>query len=370
MPSKAQKRIAVVGAGRIGSTVVDLLAASGSYNVLVIDPAVGVDVRSNVDTSTTPVDGSPALASALSGAFAVVNCAPYQLTAHVARAARAAETHYLDLTEDVAQTAAVREIAESAARAFVPQCGLAPSFVGVVAWDLAGRFDEIHDLRLRVGALPRYPANALGYNLTWSPDGLVNEYCRPCEALVDGRLVETRPLEGLEGLAIDGTAYEAFNTSGGLGDLARSMQGRARNVDYKSMRYPGHGAIMRTLLQDLRLSERPAMLKEILELAIPATDQDLVAIFVTATGLRAGRLNQETYVNVVHGRTLAGRPRTAIQVTTASAVCAVLDLLAEGRLPQRGLVRQQDVRLADFLANRFGRAYVRQDPAALMFAAE
>src|SRR4029079_18880225 len=209
--------------------------------------------------------------AAMAGSFAVVNCAPYQLTTIVARAAKAAGAHYLDLTEDVAASRVVRDLAKDAKTAFIPQCGLAPGFITIAAWDLAKHFDELHDVRLRVGALPRYPSNALNYNLTWSTDGVINEYCEPCEAIVNGQLRETPPLEECEEFSLDGVTYEAFNTSGGLGTLCQTLDGQVRNLNYKTIRYPGHCAIMKALLNDLRLRDRRDVLKDILENALPAT---------------------------------------------------------------------------------------------------
>ena len=145
----------------------------------------------------------------------------------VAEIARKVNAHYFDLTEDVAVTRAVRELADGATRAFVPQCGLAPGFISIAANALIQHFDEIRSVKLRVGALPQHPNNALKYSLTWSTDGLINEYGNPCEAIVDGRAVEVAPLEGLEEIEIDGVLYEAFNTSGGLGSLAETY-GSAR----------------------------------------------------------------------------------------------------------------------------------------------
>jgi len=355
------RKVAVVGAGKIGSTVVDLLAGAGDYQVLAIDASAAalaaLSPRARLETRTLAVREPEALASALGDSFAVVNCAPYSLTATVARAARAAGVHYLDLTEDVASSRLVRELAADAGAAFIPQCGLVPWFISIAAWDLARRFDELHDVRLRVGALPRFPSNALSYNLTWSTDGVINEYCEPCEAIVNGRLRETAALEEREEFALDGVTYEAFNTSGGLGTLCQTLEGKVRNLNYKTIRYPGHAAIMKALLNDLGLRNRREVLKDILENAVPATLQDVVIVFVTVSGRREGRLMQETYVERVLAQPLAGRMRCAIQATTASAACAVLDLLAAGRLPQHGFVRQEDVALADLLANRFGRIY-------------
>jgi saccharopine dehydrogenase-like NADP-dependent oxidoreductase len=111
------------------------------------------------------------------------------------------------------------------------------------------------------------------------------------------------------------------------------------------------------LLNDLRLRDRRDLLKEILESALPTTLQDVVIVFVTVSGLRDGRLMQETYANKIYAREQGGRTVSAIQITTASGICAVLDMLAHGALRTVGFVRQEEIALADFLANRFGRTY-------------
>jgi saccharopine dehydrogenase-like NADP-dependent oxidoreductase len=286
-----------------------------------------------------------------------LSAAPYHATRLIAEAAKAAGAHYLDLTEDVASTRAVKQLAEGARTAFIPQCGLAPGFVSIVAHDLAKRFDTLDTLRLRVGALPQYPSNALNYNLTWSTDGVINEYCQPCDAIVDGALVKTPALEEREEFSLDGVTYEAFNTSGGLGTLCETLAGRVRTLNYRTIRYPGHAALMKALLHDLRLRDRRDVLKDILENALPETSQDVVILFVTASGAMRGRLTQETYANKIYSRRTGGVTRSAIQLTTASSIAAVLDLLAEGKLPQAGFVRQEDIELDAFLRNRFGRVY-------------
>ena len=153
---------------------------------------------------------------------------------------------------------------------------------------------------MRVGALPKFPSNALNYNLTWSTDGVINEYCEPCEAIVNGQLRETQPLEELEEFSLDGILYEAFNTSGGLGTLCETLAGKVRNLNYRTIRYPGHAAIMKALLNDLRLRDRRELLKDILENAVPITLQDVVIVFVTVSGMRGGQLVQETYANKIY----------------------------------------------------------------------
>ncbi len=361
------KHVVVIGAGHIGSTIASLLSDTGDYRITVADHSAdqlaGLGPQARVDHAVLDVTDAAALRALLAGRFAVLSAAPYHLTLHVAQAAKAAGAHYLDLTEDVASTRKVKALAADASGAFIPQCGLAPGFIAIVAADLARRFDSLHDVRLRVGALPKYPSNALNYNLTWSTDGVINEYCEPCEAIVDGLPRQTRALEECEAFSLDGVAYEAFNTSGGLGTLCETLEGKVRNLNYRTIRYPGHAQIMKALLNDLRLRDRRGLLKDILENALPATLQDVVIVFVTVSGLKHGQLVQETYANKIYAREMGGRTVSAIQITTAAAICAVLDMLASGALPRAGFVRQEDIALGDFLANRFGRVYALAETA-------
>jgi saccharopine dehydrogenase-like NADP-dependent oxidoreductase len=363
--------ILVIGAGKIGQVVADLLAGSGDYAVTLADRDVAaLDALAASDHRgalrqhlALDVSDDEALRRALEGRFAVLSAAPFHLTQRVAAAARDIGVHYLDLTEDVASTRAIRSLAEGATTAFIPQCGLAPGFISIVAADLAARFERLDTVRLRVGALPAYPSNALNYNLTWSTEGVINEYIEPCEAIVDGRRTEVPALEEREEFALDGVLYEAFNTSGGLGTLCETLEGKVRTLNYRTIRYPGHAAIMKALLHDLRLKDRRDVLKDILENSVPSTTQDVVIIFVTVAGWREGRLVQETYARKIYSAVVGGQIRSAIQITTASSLAAMLDLLAQGRLPQRGFLRQEDVKLVDFLGNRFGAVYAPANPA-------
>lgn len=358
-------KVAVVGGGKIGSMTVDLLSHSGDYDVTVADRSNDqldrLETDAPVNKVALDITDSAALDALVRGKFAVLSAAPYHLTTRIAEAAKANAAHYLDLTEDVASTRFVKELAVGSKSAFIPQCGLAPGFITIVAYDLARHFDTLQDVRMRVGALPKYPSNALNYNLTWSTDGVINEYCEPCEAIVNGQRRETPPLEECEEFSLDGVTYEAFNTSGGLGTLCETLDGKVRNLNYRTIRYPGHCAIMKALLNDLRLRDRRDVLKDILENALPATLQDVVIIFVTVSGTKHGRLIQESYANKIYAQTVNGHVRSAIQITTASAICTVLDLLAEGKLPTSGFVRQEDIPLQIFLQNRFGRVYAQQE---------
>jgi saccharopine dehydrogenase-like NADP-dependent oxidoreductase len=357
------KEVLLAGAGKIGEMIVNLLTATGGYQVTVIDRSKEqlerLPVSPLLKTRQVDITDPAALAEAMRGQFAVLSAAPYSVTSHIANAAKKARVHYLDLTEDVATTRLVKTLAADATTAFIPQCGLAPGFISIVAHDLARRFDRLDTVRLRVGALPQFPSNALNYNLTWSTDGVINEYIQPCEAIVNGELREVPPLEELEEFSLDGVRYEAFNTSGGLGTLCDTLKGRVRMLNYRTVRYPGHRDIMKALIHDLQLGSRPEVLKDILEHAIPGTMQDVVLVFVTVSGYRQGRLLQESYASKIYGAEVGGKLCSAIQITTASGICAVLDLLAQGKIPASGFVRQEDIPLDLFLANRFGAAYAQ-----------
>jgi saccharopine dehydrogenase-like NADP-dependent oxidoreductase len=355
------KDILLVGAGKIGSMIADFLARSGDYRVTVADHSAQaltkLETGVPVQTMVLDVKDAAALAAAVRGKFAVLSAAPYQVTTLIADAAKAEGAHYLDLTEDVKSTRHVKALAEDASTAFIPQCGLAPGFITIAAADLMKDFDQLNDVKMRVGALPKFPHNALNYNMTWSTDGVINEYIEPCEAIIDGVRRETPAMEELEQLSIDGVEYEAFNTSGGLGTLPETLDGKVRNLNYRTMRYPGHCAIMKVLLNDLGLRHRREVLKDIMDHALPTTLQDVVIIFVTVTGMKDGRLLQKTYANKVYSEEIGGVVRSAIQITTAAGICAVLDMLAEGAIAQSGFVKQEDVPLHAFLKNRFGRYY-------------
>ena len=362
------KDIVVIGAGKIGSTIARLLAHSGDYRVTVADRAEeqlsAIERHPAVSTAAVDIADGAALRTLLAGKFAVLSAAPYHLTVAIAEAAADAGLHYLDLTEDVESTRQVKRIAAEAKTAFIPQCGLAPGFISIVANDLASRFDTLDSVRMRVGALPQYPSNALNYNLTWSTDGVINEYIEPCEAIVEGALIEVPALEEREEFSLDGVTYEAFNTSGGLGTLCDTLKGKVRTLNYKTIRYPGHAAIMKALLNDLGLRHRREVLKDIFENALPTTTQDVVIIFVTVSGRKDGRLIQETYANKVYSAPIAGRLHSAIQITTAGSICAVLDMLADGTLRAKGFVRQEEIALDAFLANRFGHYYAQDNHGA------
>ena len=359
-------RVLILGAGKIGSLISGLLASSGAYQVQL------ADVDGAIAESVVRAHGAPGLTahavnakqkSALEQHLAkhpvdaVISSLPFYCNVTVAEAARGAGIHYFDLTEDVEVTRAVRAIATGATQAFVPQCGLAPGFISIAAAELITHFQELRAVKLRVGALPQHPNNVLKYSLTWSTEGLINEYGNPCQAIVDGRTVEVAPLEGMEEIEIDGTLYEAFNTSGGLGSLAETHGTRSESMNYKTIRYPGHCEQMRLLMNDLKLNQDRGTLKRILENAVPQTLQDVVIVYAAVTGTQDGELREENYVNKIYPQLIAGRLWSAIQVTTAAGITSVVDLVLENPDRYHGFIAQEEFRLTDILANRFGRYY-------------
>jgi saccharopine dehydrogenase-like NADP-dependent oxidoreductase len=359
-------QILLLGAGKIGQMIAHFLAEGGDYRLRVgdMDPVALSRLRQTADVETVSLDAAEPsqLASALRGCGSVISAMCFRRNRRVAEAALETGASYFDLTEDVETALQIRRLAATAGpgQIFMPQCGLAPGFISILAQHLAQSFDRLDAVHMRVGALPQFPSNALNYNLTWSTDGLINEYCNPCQAIHEGRAMELLPLEGLESFSLDGVRYEAFNTSGGLGTLCETLDGRVRELNYRTIRYVGHRDLMALLIDDLRLGRRRDLLKEILENAIPITFQDVVVVFCAVTGWRAGQLVQQSDARKIYSQTIDGHSWSAIQITTAAAVCAAVDLHVSGALPATGFVKQEQIDFDAFIGNRFGRYYASQ----------
>ncbi|WP_291961320.1 saccharopine dehydrogenase C-terminal domain-containing protein [Chelatococcus sp.] len=351
------RRITVLGAGHIGTTIATMLSGAG-HTVMIADASeaqLALVRGKRLKRACIDAADRGALLRHLKDQDIVVSALPYTLNRGIAQAAVETGTHYFDLTEDVATTAFIRTLASSAPVALMPQCGLAPGFICVLGAEMARRFERPHSLSMRVGALPRYPTNALRYNVTWSIDGLINEYCNPCEIIHAGQITRVPALDGLENVLIDGVAYEAFNTSGGLGTLTETLAGQVDDMSYKTLRYPGHAEIMKLLLQGLALAEDRPTLRRILERAAPFTPNDVVIIFVTGIGERRGRMEEDSIILRYESTAEFG----AIQLTTAAGCVAMIELFLTGRLPARGFLKQEDARLEDFLGTSAGQLLVR-----------
>lgn len=356
--------ILLIGAGKIGRMIASLLNESGDYQLRIADrvPAALDRIQKRIPSAEVHplnADSHAELVQLMQGCTAVISALSFRENPGVARAALEAGINYFDLTEDRQTTAAIKEISAdaTAGQVFAPQCGLAPGFVTIVSKHVMEWFDEIDSVHMRVGALPQHPTNALSYNLTWSTDGLINEYCNPCEEIHAHQIKNRLPLEGLEQFTLDGNVYEAFNTSGGLGTLCETMHGQVRELNYKTIRYPGHHMFMKFLLQDLRLADRRELLKDVMENAIPITFQDVVIVFCTVTGNRNGQFVEKSDLRKLYAQEIKGEQWSAIQLTTGAGICAVVDLVQQGELNGTGFLKQEDVPFDLFINNRFGRYF-------------
>lgn len=364
------REVLVAGAGKIGILVAVLLAMSEQYRVHVADIKpelldwLPIDKKvsriSHISVDFSNPEGARSTLSAYirqKQITTVISCLPFFCNPLVAQIAKENALNYFDLTEDTKVTEFIKSLAIGAKTAFVPQCGLAPGFVSIMAGDLMKNFDRVDTLLMRVGALPVYPNNALKYALTWSTEGMINQYSNICYGIVNGKEVPLQPLEGLETIQIDGLLYEAFNTSGGLGSMADTYDGKVNTMNYKSLRYPGHCRKMRFLMNDLKLSQDRSTLKNILENAIAKTYQDVVLIYIAVKGYKKDELIEETYVKKVYPNVIAGKLWSAIQITTAASACAVLDIVLGDPKTYQGMVLQEFIPLKDFLHNPFGQYY-------------
>jgi len=349
--------VLVLGLGKVGALVAALLHETGFI-------VTGADLQPAGDlpfaVKRLDVNSADELACGLQGFDAVISCLPYRFNLGAASAAHRLGVHYFDLTEDVPTTRAIIAMSRSANAVMVPQCGLAPGFVAIVGAHLANCFERIRSIKLRVGALPCHPTGLLSYAFNWSPEGVVNEYLNDCEVIEDGRQKTVSPLEWLEKLVIDGIQLEAFTTSGGLGTMCETYAGRVENLDYKSIRYPGHAKLMNFFFHELLMREDRQKAGEILVYAKPPVNEDVVYVHASAEGWQKGRLAREEFVEAYHPREVAGHKWRAISWTTAASACAVVELVSKGLLPDKGFIKQEEIPFDTFLTTHNGRLYSGQ----------
>lgn len=348
-------RIAVLGLGKIGGLAATLLH-EGGFTVAGFDSA---DHGHALPFAPAMLDvaNAAALETALSQSDAVLSCLPYHLNKGVAETAHRLGIHYFDLTEDVPTTQAIREMSKTAKGVMAPQCGLAPGFVGIVGAHLAAEFDSVRSIRLRVGALPQNPTGLLAYAFNWSPEGVVNEYLNDCEVIEEGVHKWVSPMEWIETVYVKGVKLEAFTTSGGLGTMCETYEGRVANLDYKTMRYPGHMALMNFFFHELLMREQRELAGQILTHAKPPVDEDVVYVHVSAEGQLEDRLQRKEFVRAYYPVEIGGEVRTAIAWTTSASVCAVIEMVRDGALPARGFLKQEEIPLDPFLHTPTGRLY-------------
>jgi saccharopine dehydrogenase-like NADP-dependent oxidoreductase len=358
--------IGVVGAGKIGATIATLLESCDFCDTVALgEVRPGLKVGGLRKSSVTRLDVQrrAALGAFVKRCDAVVSAVPYFLNRQIVEACARARVAYFDLTEDIATTTLVRTLArKSKGVTFIPQCGLAPGAINIVGGALAASLDSVRSVEMRVGALPLTASNQMKYYLSWSTAGLINEYCQVGEALHEGRRIATLPLDGVERLTIDGVEYEAFNTAGGVATMCETFGGKVGELNYKTIRYPGHRDLMKFLLQDLNLAGQQELLRQIFDQEVPLTEHDVVVFYVSAVGTSGGELVQRSFVRKIRGATVEGRQLSAIQLSTAAGVVALLELFARGAVP-KSFVRQESVTFDEFLSTQWGgRVYGGGEP--------
>lgn len=357
---RSTMKIGIIGAGKIGTSVATLLETCGFCREVVLgDNRDDVDLTKLKKARAARLDASKADQSRdfVRHCEAIVSAAPFYLNRGIAQACAEARVPYFDLTEDVATTGYIRTLAAGSEVTFMPQCGLAPGAVNIIGGSLAGSLENVRQCELRVGALPLNAGNQMKYYLSWSTAGLINEYCRIGEALHEGKRIPTVPLDGVERLTIDGTEYEAFNTSGGVATMCETFCGRVAELNYKTVRYPGHRDLIKFVLQDLNLAKNQELLTQIFDQEVPLTDSDIVIFYVNVIGYERKRLVQRSFVKKIQGRTVEGQMLNAIQLATSAGMVAALELHARGALGP-GFIRQESIAMDEFLSTQWGRIYL------------
>ncbi|MEC8461342.1 MAG: saccharopine dehydrogenase C-terminal domain-containing protein [Pseudomonadota bacterium] len=269
-----KNRITLIGRGMIGETIEAWL--SQQYTLKVLDLKTGFDANNEIEIKKVLQDQEMVIAAT-----------PFFINRSIARVAAELEVDYFDLTEDTETSRWIRSL--SANSKLIPQCGLAPGIVNMCAQDLINDFERVDEVKLRVGALPRYTSNQLGYYLTWSTEGLINEYSKPVQVIDEGIIKEVKALEDLERLIFEGAEFEAFNTSGGVGQLCQTYHGKIQKLDYKTIRYPGHCERMKLLLQEIGMNKDIRQTNALFNHNLPRTRQDMVLTH-TSGGHASGQI--------------------------------------------------------------------------------
>ena len=332
-------RVAIIGKGNIGWAIKELL--KNDYEVKQGDIAEGLDAR-DIDQ----------VRAFLKDVDAVISAGPFAINKNIGAVAAELNIGYFDLTEDVETTEFIRGIKSN--NVMMPQCGLAPGAINICAASLMKEFDHVSEVMMRVGALPRFTTNEMSYYLSWSTNGLINEYCNEADAIYEGKSIKVMPLEGAEKMIIEGESYEAFNTSGGCATMCETFENKVENLSYKTIRYPGHLNHMKFIFNDLHLKKNKDVLEKLFDKEVPRTTNDVIIFFVKVIGEIDGILREKTYLRKIYG----DERFSAIQRTTASGVCSCLEMYFKDQIPKNGFTKQESIVWEDFTSNQFGSVYL------------
>lgn len=357
-------RMLVLGAGRMGlGAVHDLVSQSDVAEVTVADydlakaEAIARRYPEKARAAQIDCNDRAAVVALMRGHASAISCVNYWLNERLARAAIEAGTHFCDLggNNDVVDAElALDAEAKKAGVNIVPDCGLAPGMVAVLAAHAAARFESLDAIHIRVGGLPQTPKPPLDYQLVFSVEGLINEYIEPARVLRDGTLQTVESMTELETLHFEEpfTPMEAFQTSGGTSTLVDTFRGKVRDLDYKTIRYPGHCAKFKTM-SDLGLcsseplavdgaSVKPRrVLGELLVKNLPHDEPDVVLVRVECSG-GGKRLRYDIIDRYDPETGLSAMMRTtAFPASIVALMMARHQTLAKGALPQERCIPPQ-----------------------------
>ncbi len=349
-------RMLVLGGGLMGrAAAYDMARQDDVQRVTVadinprsLDETLEIARSDKVEALELNVKDHDRVLTAMKGADAVLGAVSYTVNLDLSRLAIEAGTHFNDMGGNNTVVKAQLELdgeAKAAGVSIIPDTGLAPGIVGPLAMHGMRKMDDAENVHIRVGGLPRNPTGALGYMLVFSAQGLINEYVEPCVAIRDGKLVDDiEPLIDVEALEFPepfGT-LEAFNTSGGTSTLPKTLLGKVRNLDYKTIRYPGHAARMRAMFElglmsddsidvgGVRIAPRDVLVA-LLDANVPHGDDDVVLVRVTVDGTKDGKKARAVYEMIDYRDPETGL--TAMMRGTAFPSSIICLMMARGQTP-------------------------------------
>ena len=349
----------VLGAGMMGrAAAYDLAQFDPSAHVVVADINAEAADRAaraagpNVRPLMLDVNAGGALANALAGMDVVISAVSYSVNERLTRAAIDAGVHMCDMggnNDVVDRQLAMDGQAQTAGVTIVPNCGLAPGLINVLGMDGVRAFDTVESVKLRVGGLPLHPRPPLQYQIAFSVEGLINEYVEPAEVIRGGRRVTVPSMADLESVTFPEpfAALEAFNTSGGLSILPRLLEGTVAELDYKTIRYPGHCEKMRTLLDLGFASHEPIMIgtsvrtsrelfTELLRRKLDTGGPDVILARSSVTGTKGGA--RACLVSEFIDYYDEATDMSAMMRTTAYPTSIIAQQLAHGIITRRGVL--------------------------------
>lgn len=291
----------------------------------------------------------------IQGHKVAISASSYELNEGLARACIAARASFVDLGGNntvVGKELSLDAAAREAGVTIVPDCGLAPGMVALLVADGMSRLEQAESCHIRVGGIPLKPKGPLNYALVFSVQGLTNEYLEPALVLRDGKIQTIEPLTELEEVEFPAPfgRLEAFQTSGGTSTLPQTYGKRLKNLDYKTIRWPGHWAKIRALYDLGLFSEKPVVVdgvkvsprrvvEEVLVREQPASDIDAVLVRVTLTGTKGGKPKSLQYQIVEQA--LPDLGLTAMMRTTSFPAAVVAWMVASGHARGAGAMPQE-----------------------------